>query len=84
MKAVCNWGEGPDVLLALEGTPLMLYEAPVDLNKAVHGYVSQGSICLTEDEAERLGNELLMMAKKARECMAEYGAYCEAEQKTPK
>lgn len=80
MKAVCAWGEGPDVLLVLEGTPVMLYENPVDLDRAVHGYVRQGSIELTADEAEQLADELLLRVKQARELGTSYGAYAKAEQ----
>jgi len=32
MKAECTWGEGPDVLVVLGGTPIMSYENPVNVS----------------------------------------------------
>ncbi len=31
MKAECTWGDGPDVLVVLDGTPIMAYEKPVNV-----------------------------------------------------
>jgi len=33
MRAECTWGDGPDVLVVLEGTPIMLYENPVNVSE---------------------------------------------------
>ncbi len=76
MRAECTWGDGPDVLLILDGKPLMLYENPSMLDKAVHGYVNNGSTCLTAQEALRLAASLTLAAKEA---MALSGVYDEAE-----
>ena len=42
MKAVCSWGDGPDVTLALKGSTLVLGKNPKEKNKWKHGTVSQG------------------------------------------
>ena len=32
MKAECTWGDGPDVLVVLDGTPIMSYEDSVNVS----------------------------------------------------
>ncbi len=66
MKATCTWGDGPDVLVVLEGSHLMLYHDPVDKERAKHGYCSEGSVELTADEAESLAKQLLAATACAR------------------
>jgi len=60
MKAECTWGDGPDVLVVLDGTPIVIYEDPDNQR------VSQGSFDLTANEAEALGADLIAAAKRAR------------------
>ncbi len=71
MRAVCTWGEGPDVLVVIEGTIVILYEDPKHTKPPrgdyKHGYVEQGSFDFTAEEAEVLGNQLLEKAKQARD-----------------
>ncbi len=71
MKATCTWGDGPDVLVDLDGTGLVLYEDPKDhpppKGRYKYGHVNQGSLDLTATEAENLGIELITAAKQARD-----------------
>ena len=65
IKVSCTWGDGPDVLLSLEGKCLMLHEHPIDYNKSTHGFISKGSIDLTAKEALDLAQTLINAAKQA-------------------
>jgi len=67
LKAVCTWGDGPDVILCLDGTPLVLLENP-DLNngQSVHGVVTKGDVDLTADQAYKLGFQLINAAQQAK------------------
>ena len=67
MKAECTWGDGPDVLVMLNGTHIMLYEYPKNYERFKHGEVSQGSLDLTSDEALLLAGELISAANSAKE-----------------
>ena len=69
MKAACTYGDGPDVLLVLEGTILFLLE-DVRPGISVHGHVTQGQISLTAKEAHRLAQDLIMTANQAEELEA--------------
>lgn len=71
IKAVCTWGDGPDVMVDLNGTRLILYEKPF-LGKWEHGIVSKGSLDLTVVEAEAFGQQLLNAAKQAKDLYREY------------
>ncbi len=64
-KAVCTWGEGPDVLVSLENDVFILFEEP-DKSHFAHGVVTQGQMDLSAAEAERLAAELLIAAREAR------------------
>ena len=66
MKAVCTWGEGPDVMLCLEGTPLILGEHP-DLSHFSYGVVTKGDLDLTADQAQELGLQLIKLAQQAKD-----------------
>jgi len=65
MKAECTWGEGPDVLVSLDGTTIVLHEKPVS-DVWEHGVVTQGSLDLTAGEAEAFASELLGAAREVR------------------
>jgi hypothetical protein len=67
MKAECTWGEGPDVILVGEGTPILLYHDPIEKERFTHGVCKEYSVDLTADEAYRLGIELINAARKAQE-----------------
>jgi len=62
----CTWGEGPDVLLTLDGKLLMCYEDPIHKEQAVHGFVSKGSMCFTADQALDLAHMLTKAAETAK------------------
>lgn len=77
MQASCTWGDGPDILLTLANTRVILWEAPKNDNmpqrvQYTYGYVTQGDADLTADEAEKLGHELIHAAKAARDLDKEY------------
>jgi hypothetical protein len=72
MKAECTWGDGPDVLLILDGTDVMLYHDPVDLDRSTHGTVREGSACLTVDEARALAHQLLEASRQAEQLDKEF------------
>ena len=61
LRAVCAWGDGPDVLLANEGELYFMYN-----------YHKNGSFDLTAEETEDLGRELLEAARQAKELEREW------------
>ena len=65
MNAICAAGDGPDVLVTLGDTPLVLHEEPVQLDRWIHGVVKSGSLELTADEALKLAGELVLAARSA-------------------
>lgn len=67
MRAVCAWGEGPDVLVVLEGTPIVIYENPYGFERWEHGVVSKGSFDLNMKEALALAYSLIEATKQAIE-----------------
>ena len=95
IKARCTWGDGPDVLLTLDGRELLLYAAPrmpgpdnimnpIDGSKTNfgkklaekfihHGYVNEGSLCLTAMEARFLAVQLNFAAEEAEWAMSMCG-----------
>ena len=72
MKAECTWGDGPDVLITLEGTSLVLYEKPSQLLSWQHGAVSEGSLDLTVSEAKQLCYELACAIQKCEQLDSMY------------
>lgn len=81
MKATCTWGDGPDVLVDLNGTGVILYEDPKHHKPPrgdfKHGYITEGSFDLTAEEAEILSNELKTAAAAARSLDKSYREYME-------
>ncbi len=67
MKATCTWGDGPDVLVNLDGKRLMCYENPDNFDKAVHGFISEGSFELNAMEAIDLALQMIKAATGALE-----------------
>ena len=69
MRAICTWGDGPDVLLTIDGERLILHEDPKHneppKGDCIHGHVTKGSIDLTADEAQALGYQLINAATQA-------------------
>lgn len=65
IRAVCTWGDGPDVLLVLEGKKLICYHNPKDEIHWIHGIISEGSMDLTAHEALELAAELIRAAEDA-------------------
>jgi len=76
IKASCTWGDGPDVLITLEDKPFILYliskNRPPPRGQWAHGYVSQGSMDLTADEAFALAHQLYASATAAQELDKSY------------
>jgi len=76
IRAACTWGDGPDVLLILEGKELMLYEIPYHhkppLADGTYGFIKEGSLCLTTSEARRLASQLNQSAKEAEDLDTRY------------
>lgn len=70
MEAECAWGECVDVILALNGTSIQLYEEPTNKEQWVHGEVRQGSICMTRATARKLAEQLCSAADQADELEA--------------
>lgn len=70
MKVECTWGDGPDVLLSLEGTKLILYNGPILSDPSEGGYrfghTTDGSIDLTADEALSLAAQLEIAAQQVK------------------
>jgi len=81
MKASCAWGDGPDVIVSLEGTKIILYEDPHENNHFKHGIVSEGSFDLTSNEAIELAHSLLMAARVAKDLDLSYNDYVEKEKR---
>lgn len=79
IKVSCAWGEGPDVLLTVENSPFMCYEPPSDFNRAINGYVYNGSMDLTQAEARKLAADLLMAAEACKELDDSYAEYVKNE-----
>ena len=79
MKAECTWGDGPDVLVSLEGTVIVPYHEPKEKwdgkivkegpakGKFAHGIITEGSFDLTADESLELAHELRIAAERAKE-----------------
>ena len=68
MESVCTWGEGPDVVLFLEGTPLVLGETPdFDRDRFLYGVITKGEIDLTADQAQELGTQLINACMRIKE-----------------
>ncbi|MFO7824462.1 MAG: hypothetical protein R6V72_11040 [Cyclobacterium sp.] len=72
MKAECSWGYGPDILISLNGIPLVLHDHPNEMNRFKHGVVKEGSIDLTVKQAKKLLKELYdaINAVEHLECVA--------------
>lgn len=79
MKATCTWGDGPDVLVELKGTPVIAYEKPrhneLPRGDYKHGFIKEGSFDLTVDEAESFAKELMRAAKETRNILKSYYKY---------
>jgi hypothetical protein len=76
------WGFGPDVILSLEGTILVLGESP-DLfkNRFVYGAVTKGGIDLTADQAHELGVALIKAASQAKGLDEKYAEVMKREKR---
>jgi hypothetical protein len=83
MKASCTWGEGPDVILDLDGSLMVLYENPHDKEAWTHGAISDGSLDLTAAEAEELGIQLITASKQARDLSKSAQEYFDGEETRP-
>jgi len=83
MRATCTWGEGPDVLVVIEGTPVILYENPKHHKPPhgdwKHGFVTEGSFDLTINEAETFVEELITAIEEAKSLNKSYADYIEGE-----
>jgi len=66
MKAEHTGGHGPEIILSLNGTKLVLHQAPEEHKIWKYGTIREGSLDLTIEEAETLAAELLNAAQEAR------------------
>lgn len=76
IKASCTWGDGPDIMLVIEGEDenddnnnrFILYEDPKHQLPPradyIHGYVTNGSMDLTANEARILAARLEELVKQ--------------------
>ena len=81
MKAESTWGDGPDVLVSLNGTPIILHHVPKDLNRFKHGAITEGSLDMTAEEALLLASELTTAALYAQEMDEIAAAHDEVSEK---
>lgn len=75
--ASCTWGDGPDVLITLDGRRFTCYEAvqfskragqiPGPFSTGLHGFVTKGSIAFTRNEALELAQQIFTAAAQCRE-----------------
>jgi hypothetical protein len=72
MEVECTWGDGPDIVVSLDGKRVILYENAVGRNKFIHGFIENGSFDLTADEAEKLAGELMRAANFTRQIEATF------------
>ena len=64
IKAECQW-PADDIVVSLNGHPLLMGEEPTDKNRAVHGYIRKGWIGLSVHEADMLVLQLNSAIKEA-------------------
>ena len=69
MRADCTWGEGPPVMISLDGSGMVLNEEP-SRGGFIHGVVSSGSADLTIKEAIDLSIQLTQAAQAAEDLEA--------------
>ena len=69
IEAICTWGEGPDVLISLNGTELFLLEKPYKhkppQGSSKYGHVKRGHVDLRVDQAMKLAADITLAAKQA-------------------
>lgn len=65
INAICTWGDGPDVVLDLNGSWMILLEEPSEKDSFVNGVVRKGNTDLTVKEARDLAYSLLTAANEA-------------------
>lgn len=80
IKAVCTWGDGPDVSMSLEGHKMVLMENPEDYDRWVHGTVTHGIVDLTGPQAYSLGLQLINASLEAGRLDLECKEHDEAEE----
>ena len=82
--ASCTWGDGPDVLVTLDGQAFICYEDPKNdpppRGQWVHGYVTKGSFDLTRNQALELAAQLFRAAGQAKDMDDSYAAHVKHEQ----
>jgi hypothetical protein len=79
VRAICAWGDGIDVLVSLKKKKFMLYEKPFEYNKGLHGFVENGSFCLTSEEAITLAYDLLSAASNSKQLDVDVQNYFESQ-----
>jgi len=79
MEASCTWGDGPDVLVEVKGTNIVLYHDPIGKDRWTHGIISEGSFDMTADEALRFADKLIFAARQAKEIDQSVADYFEKE-----
>lgn len=82
MKAQCTVGEGPDVIISMEGTPFILLEPPsTDKCHSEFGACRKGDIDLNLKEAEEFLDSLQAAVLTAKEFYESYDEYCKQKLK---
>ena len=71
MKALYTWSMGPDILVKLNGTPLLLHEDSKQHKPpgfgSTHGHVKEGSIDLTLLEAQTFADQLVKAIEQVKQ-----------------
>ena len=77
IRAICTWGDGPDILLILEPDKdlLMLYHDPIAKDIGIHGFCKDGSIPLSIQQAQDLARSLLDAVNKTIQLETSYEQY---------
>lgn len=75
IKANCTWAEGPDIMIILNNTRIVLYEDIKLTNNWKHGVCDNGSIDLTVEEAKELVISLQQSIKEVEKLEKSYSDY---------
>jgi len=70
MKATNTWGDGPDIILSLEGSKMILLEPP-EMGEFTEGTISKGNTDMTCAEAKTLAYELLSIVDHIEQMLKE-------------
>ena len=91
MNVICTWGEGPDIVIDLNGKTLVLFEKPI-MKGWTYGIVKEGTMDFNLDEAKELLVQLDKAIKETERMKKELEEYMdktvskreENDERTPK